>query len=199
MLHLFGLDNDGRIALHVAFDIEDIDAALAELDAVHARLEERHPSAGQNAASRAGIELNTLFAENSWEEIGALFADDIRLDDRRLGLRRESNDRANAMAEVRLIAELGTKNITTDTLAIRGEHLVLSRARFSGRGRRPDALHTELLRIVEIAADERIVAVIDLTPTISTPLSKSSTPGTSPAKRHRLHRSGAWLWTDAVP
>ena len=165
VLELFALDEAGRIALQVWFDVEDMDAALAELDAAHARIEGTHPRAPlENAASRAGDRLNTLFAENSWEEIGALFADDIRLDDRRLGLRRESNDRANAMAEVRLIAELGTKNITTDTLAVRGEHLVLSRARFSGRGRRPDAFHTELLRIVEIAADERIVAVIDLDP-----------------------------------
>ena len=165
MLQLVGLDQSSRVALLVWFDVEDMGAALAELDAAHARLEERPPRAPvENAASRAGDRLNTLFAEKSWEEIGALFADDIRLDDRRLGLRRESNDRANAMAEVRLIAELGTKNITTDTLAIRGEHLVLSRVRFSGRGRRPDAFHTELLRIVEIAADERIVAVIDLDP-----------------------------------
>ena len=165
MLQLVGLDQSSRVALLVWFDVEDMDAALAELDAAHARLGERPPRVPvENAASRAGDRLNTLFAEKSWEEIGALFADDIRLDDRRLGLRRESNDRANAMAEVRLIAELGTKNITTDTLAIRGEHLVLSRARFSGRGRRPDAFHTELLRIVEIAADERIVAVIDLDP-----------------------------------
>ena len=124
-----------------------------------------HPRAPlENAASRAVDRLNALFAEKSWDEIGALFADDIRLDDRRQGLRRESNDRANAMAEVRSIAELGTRNITTDTLAIRGERLVLSRVRFSGRGRRPDAFHTELLRIVEIDADERIVAVIDLDP-----------------------------------
>ena len=54
MLHLFGLDDDGRIALVVAFDIEDMDAALAELDAAHARFEgEPAPVRRlENAASR---------------------------------------------------------------------------------------------------------------------------------------------------
>ena len=41
MLQLYGLDDEGRIALQVWFDLEDIDAAIAELDAAHARLEER--------------------------------------------------------------------------------------------------------------------------------------------------------------
>ncbi len=38
-LQLFALDEDGRIALHVFFDVEDMDAAVAELDAAHARFE----------------------------------------------------------------------------------------------------------------------------------------------------------------
>ena len=37
LLELFGLDEEGRIALQVSFDVEDIDAAIAELDAAHAR------------------------------------------------------------------------------------------------------------------------------------------------------------------
>ena len=54
MLQLVGLDEDGRIALQVWFDVEDIDAAIAELDAAHARFEEQRPRAPlENAASRA--------------------------------------------------------------------------------------------------------------------------------------------------
>ena len=68
------------------------------------------------------------------------------------------------MAEVRAIAELGVKNILTEIFATRGERLVLSRARFVGRDQRPEAFHTELIRIVEIDADERIVAVVDFDP-----------------------------------
>ena len=33
MLQLIGLDEEGRIALEVSFDVEDVDAAIAELDA----------------------------------------------------------------------------------------------------------------------------------------------------------------------
>ncbi len=38
MLQLVGLDEDGRIALQIWFDIEDLDAAMAELDAAYTRL-----------------------------------------------------------------------------------------------------------------------------------------------------------------
>lgn len=164
-LNLYGIDEDGRVALQVWFDIEDVDAAMAELDAAQARFEEqdRRPPV-ENAASRVDDLLNTLFAKRRWDEIAALFADNVRLDDRRQGLRRESNERAAAMAEVRAIAELGVKNITAYTVASRGERVVLSRARFSGRGQRPDAFHTDLLRIIEIDSNERIVAVIDIDP-----------------------------------
>ncbi len=77
-LQLYGIDEEGRIALQVWFDLEDIDAALAELDAAHARFEEQHPRPPlENAASRADDRLITLFADNRLDEIGALFAEDI--------------------------------------------------------------------------------------------------------------------------
>jgi hypothetical protein len=163
-LQLYGIDEAGLIALQVWFDLDDMDAALAELDAAYARLEERHPRPPlENAASRTDAQLNALFARRSWDEIGAMFTDDMRLDDhRRQGLRRESTGRAAAVAEVRAVADLGVKNIASDILAIRGERLVVSRTRFSGRDQRPEAFHTELLRIVEIDSDERIVAVVDV-------------------------------------
>ena len=54
MLQLIGLDEEGRIALQVWFDVEDIDAAIAELDAAHARFEESILERRlENAASRA--------------------------------------------------------------------------------------------------------------------------------------------------
>ena len=51
---LYGVDEEGRIALQVWFDLEDMDAAIAELDAVHARFEEERLTARrlENAASR---------------------------------------------------------------------------------------------------------------------------------------------------
>ena len=52
-LQLYGIDEEGRIALQMWFDIEDMDAALAELDAAHARSEEEQPQARrlENAAA----------------------------------------------------------------------------------------------------------------------------------------------------
>ncbi len=50
--------------------------------------------------------------------------------------------------------------MTSDVLAIRGERLVLARIAFSGRDQRPEAFHTEILRIAEIDADERIAAYV---------------------------------------
>ena len=66
-LELYGIDEECRIALQVWFDIEDLDTAVAELDAAHARLQERHPRAAlENAASQADARYNALFAERHW-------------------------------------------------------------------------------------------------------------------------------------
>ena len=140
----------GRIALQVWFDVEDMDAAIAELDAAHARLEERHPRAPlENAASRADAQMQrALCRRTRWDEIGALFADDIRIDDRRQGLRRESTDRATAIAEGSGDRRPWASRTSRQTiLAIRGRASLLSRTCFSGRDQRPEAFHTELLRI----------------------------------------------------
>ena len=160
-LQLIGLDEDGRVALEVFFDIEDIDAATAELDAAHARFEQERPrSPLENAASRADDRVNALFAERRWDEIDALLGDDVRVDDRRRGLRREGDDHAAEVANARVIADIGVKTMTSQVLAIRGERLVLTRTVFSGRDQRPEAFHTELLRIAEIDVHERIVAYL---------------------------------------
>ena len=85
-LQVVGIDEEGRVALQVKFDVEDIDAAFAELDAAYARSEEPHPRAPlENAASRADDRVNALFAERRWDEINALLGDDVRVDDRRSG------------------------------------------------------------------------------------------------------------------
>ncbi|MGE2815788.1 BTAD domain-containing putative transcriptional regulator [Mycobacterium heidelbergense] len=164
-LQLYGIDTQGRIALQVFFDIEDMDAAIAELEAAHARFTQLHPRAPlENAASRADYRFNTLFAERRWDDVGALLADDIRVEDRRRGLRREGNNRATELAELRAIADVGIKNMTSDVLAIRGERLALLRTLYTGRDQRPQAFHTELIRIAELGADGRITAYIAFDP-----------------------------------
>ena len=65
ILRLFGLDEKGRIAMHVAFDLDDMDSAIAELDALHAQFEEEHPRARrlENTAARVfDAEIFTISA-----------------------------------------------------------------------------------------------------------------------------------------
>ncbi len=161
VLQLNGLDQQGRIALQMWFDVDDMDLAVAELDAAHTRLEERQPRTPlENAASRADARFNTLFADRRFDEIGALFIDDLRVEDRRRGLHRVGTDRATELAVVQAIAELGTKSMTSRAIALRGQRLALVRTLYSGRDQRPGAFHTEVLRIAEIGTDERIVAYV---------------------------------------
>ncbi|GAB3022459.1 hypothetical protein MBOU_36150 [Mycobacterium bourgelatii] len=158
MLQVIGLNDEDQIASQVWFDLEDIDAALAELDAAQARFQEPHPRAPlENAASRAEDRLGELFASRRWDELGEMFADDLRVDDRRRGLRRESFDRAGEVENLREIAAIGAWKITTTPLALRGERLCLRHALFEGRDAGPEAFRVEDLCIVEIDADERLV------------------------------------------
>ena len=162
MLILYGIDDRGRIALQMTIDVDDFDAAIAELDAQHERLDA--PSARtplENTASRIDAKFNALFAERRWDEVAALWVDNVSIEDRRRGLRREANyDHASGIAEVRAIADLGVQTMTSVVVAIRGERLTLCRARYSGRDQSPEAFHTEVLRIIEVDSSERCVASV---------------------------------------
>lgn len=173
VLRLVGLDKEGRIELYVAFDVEDIDAAMAELDAAHVRFEEAGPRTPlENAASRADSRFNALFNHRRWEEMGGLFTDDFQAEDRRQGLRLaqlieeeadrtgRENDRARALAAARAAAEFGVTNVTLEVIAIRGERLALVRTTYSGVGQRHDAFNNQLLRVAEVNADGGIVAYV---------------------------------------
>jgi DNA-binding SARP family transcriptional activator len=177
LLQINGIDDEGRIAMQVWFDIDDMDAAVAELDAAHARFEGQHPRTPlENAASRADDRATALFADRHWDDLGALFADDFRVTDRRHGLRlnqlideadgaaRGVYDRAAALAMVRATGDLGVEEATSDVAAIRGERLALVRAHYSGSDEQPDTFHNELLRIAEVDADGRIAAYIIFDP-----------------------------------
>ncbi|WP_308208590.1 BTAD domain-containing putative transcriptional regulator [Mycolicibacterium fortuitum] len=160
LLHLFGLDARGRIGLQVSFDIEDIDIALAELDALHAQFERERPRASlENSATRADDELIARFGARHLGAIGELFTEDTRLDDRRLGVRRESNDRAAAVDNIRAIAALDAA-VAKTTLALRGDLLCLSRLRFEDRATRPAAFCVEMLEITEVDRTGLMVAKV---------------------------------------
>ncbi|MCV7261286.1 BTAD domain-containing putative transcriptional regulator [Mycobacterium shimoidei] len=163
-LQLYGVDEEGHICLHLRFDVEDLDDAIAELDARYARFEgEIRRVRLENAASRADRRSNELFAERRWDEISALLAEDIRIEDRRRGFRRESNDRATEIANIQAIAAVGGETVTATPLALRGDRLYLSHVRCEGRDARPpsvdaDLLMVDALAITEVDANGLIVA-----------------------------------------
>ena len=64
------------------------------------------------------------------------------------------------IADMRTIADLWITNISSTIIATRGERLVLVRTHFSGSDQGPEAFLTEVLGLVEIDADERIVAIV---------------------------------------
>lgn len=161
MLILYGVDDHGRINLQVTFDVDDLAAALSEMDAQLAQLEPPQRASLENAASRVDAMFNTLFAERRWDEVAALWVNDVEVQDRRRGFRREATyDHVNGLAEVQEIANLGVRTMTSAVIAIRGEHLTLCRTRYSGRDQRPEAFHTEVLRLIEIDSSERCVASV---------------------------------------
>ncbi|WP_124714401.1 BTAD domain-containing putative transcriptional regulator [Mycolicibacterium nivoides] len=160
VLQVFGIDEDGRIALQIWFDVDDSDAALAELDAQHALLDQRYRQASlENAATRADDRLIALFGDGRLDEIGVLFTEDTQLDDRRQGFRCESNDRATAVDNICSIAALGAA-VTKSTIAVRGDRLCLSLLRFENA----EAFCVEALEITEVNSEGLMVAKVEFEP-----------------------------------
>nr|WP_264032820.1 BTAD domain-containing putative transcriptional regulator [Mycolicibacterium alvei] len=160
LLHLFGLDAKGRIHLQVSFDVDDIDAAFAELDSLYVQFDQERPQASlANAATRADDRLSALFGEGRVDEIAVLFTEDTQLDDRRQGFRCEINDRATAVDNIRSIAALGAA-VTKSTIAVRGDRLSLSRMRFEDS----KAFCVEVLEIAEVNSEGLIVAKVEFEP-----------------------------------
>lgn len=152
LLQLYAINDEGQVAWQVWFDVEDLDAALGELDAAYARLENGNPPAHrlENAATRVDDQAFALFAESRWDELSALYADNMRHEDRRQGLRRSGTGRAAQMSNVRAIAATGDVKITITPLALRGDRLSLSHMRFELRDPQPDAFKVDILQITEV-------------------------------------------------
>ena len=77
LLQVYGIDEEGRVALQIWFDVEDVDAALAELDAVHARFEELQPQAQrlENTAALVFEKVWSHFAAREWDAVAEAVAE----------------------------------------------------------------------------------------------------------------------------
>lgn len=160
VLQLFGLDDAGRIALQVSYDVEDIDAAMAELNAAHARFEERPQLRRlENTASQVFGRLNADFSSGDWAAMANALAQNMVDDDRRrtvnAGIRR---GRDVQIANGQAVAETGAEKLTSTVIATRGERLALCRSTLYGRDQQPGAFRIEFLSVVEIDADEQLAA-----------------------------------------
>ncbi|WP_422206664.1 BTAD domain-containing putative transcriptional regulator [Mycobacterium sp.] len=162
VLQLFGIDEDGLCVYEVWFDSDDMDLALAELDAAHARFEGEQPATRQrleNAATQVYQRMWQYFEARDWAAITEMVADDELLDDRRRvvnsGMRR---GREAGIEELRAAADIGFTITMVGIIAARGDCLALVCVRASGRD--PDAIQNDVLQIVQVDADERIAVVI---------------------------------------
>ncbi|MDT5210295.1 MAG: hypothetical protein QOF67_2710, partial [Mycobacterium sp.] len=159
VLQLNCLDEQGRFALQMWFDVDDLDAAIAELDAAHARLEQRSAPARRldNAANQVLERYFAHFAAREWDAMAETLADDFMADDRRrvvnAGVR---HGRAAEIANMQAFAEVGTLNITLTLMATRGERLVLVRDHLSVRDWSDSAYNG--VSVMEINADNQISA-----------------------------------------
>lgn len=156
-LQLFGLDDDGRIGLHLWFDIDDLDAALAELDA---RFEAEQPP-GRRLENTAALVFEHVwlhYATRDWDALADTVADDyVGIDHRRVVSAEAQHSRSAVVRDLQAAAEVGFTISMVSALAIRGERLVLARVRASGRD--PAAIQNDALNVVEIDADDRIAKV----------------------------------------
>jgi hypothetical protein len=136
------------------FDDADLDAALARFD----ELSQQAPRL-ENAASQVFQRFQAYFAARNWTAMAEILAEDMCNDDRRrvvgAGVLR---GRDTDIAHMRAIADVGATTIASTYIATRGERLVLRRVVFSDEDQGHEEFQAELLGIVEIDADERILA-----------------------------------------
>jgi DNA-binding SARP family transcriptional activator len=166
MLQVIGLDEDGRIALEVSFDVEDINAAIAELDATHARFElERHRPTPrlENAATRVNERCWACVDARDWHGVSATLADDVCHDDRRRIVGSTRRGRDAEIEHLRVIADFGLSP-KFHVIATRGERVCLTRALFSGVDSETQAFIGEVLSTVEIGSDGRMINVVTFDP-----------------------------------
>ncbi|GBE66240.1 hypothetical protein MFM001_27020 [Mycobacterium sp. MFM001] len=162
-LQVYAVDEEGRIALQVWFDLEDMDAAIAELDALRARFEELHPESPpqaklDNACARAGERVIAAIDRQAWDEIGQLYSPNALMESRRkiVGFRQidlSSDDWGQAN---RPILEKGDLRLSHVVVAVRGERLALSRVRADSADVSPGAPQDEFLSLYGIDEEGRI-------------------------------------------
>ena len=158
MLQLYRIDDEGQISQQIWFDLADINAAVAELDAAHALLEEatRAPRL-ENAASRMYERFKAFYASRDLGALGEIIAEDVCTDDRRRVVNAGAQKgRKAVMAEVSSFIEIGALAMSFDVIATRGEHLIVNRSRIQVSDERHAPIDSEIIEVIEVDADEHL-------------------------------------------
>ncbi|MBZ4557629.1 AAA family ATPase [Mycobacterium avium subsp. hominissuis] len=161
LLQVYAVDENSQVVRQVWFDVEDMDAAMAELDATYARFEKRCPRPPlENGVTRAYERLHAYFKARDWDAITDLLTDDYCGDDRRsvvgAGIRRGPDA---AIEDYRSAADIDVTDAGSDTVATRGARLALARAHYARNGKESEAFRVDFLQLVEIDSDGRIAAM----------------------------------------
>jgi hypothetical protein len=153
---------DGRFLAFVIFDLDDLDAAYAELDARYDAGDARHhpkaaPQRFANAASASADAVSACMLAHDWRGFAACFSDDFRMSDRRRQVQLEL-DRDRYVAFSREMAEGRTGRVHSDLLATRGDRLALRRPVYEVMGGDVGLSEVAFLILSEVDARGRVVA-----------------------------------------
>lgn len=147
LLMVVGVDADGLGDVGVFFDEGDLAAAIEELDERHAaQLAGGAGSPMENLATRALDRTFAAMAAGRFDEIEAWTSPDYERVDRRSGLTVAHTGGDVFVDEMRVVADVGVDRVERDVLAVRGERLALTRARFAGG-------HFEVVLLAVIGTD----------------------------------------------
>jgi hypothetical protein len=159
MIMMFTVEG-GLISRVEVFDEADLDTALARFDELHSP-----PRQLENAASRVLERFLAHYVARNWDAVAETLADDVYNDDRRRVVSAGLLHGRNAtMASMQATAALGLSTITPVVIATRGERLSLTREHWLVGDQGSEAYSAEVLGIIEIDADERIVARLPFDP-----------------------------------
>jgi ketosteroid isomerase-like protein len=117
----------------------------------------------ENAVTRLNDQFATAWAARDWARIGALFAPDFRLIDRRRYAHLEL-DRNQHLESLRFRFEMRSSRTTLEVIATRGRRLALMRQRFELAGGDVGPSETESLNVAESGAHGNFVVLVTFDP-----------------------------------
>ena len=151
ILQVYGIDEQGRVAMQIWFDLEDMDAAMAELDAAHARFEAERPPVPHldNACVRVVGRLWDAFDREAWDEVEQQFATEIAAEHRRkiVGFSPRVLSPSDWASRIRHVRANGAVRHSRAVVAVRGDRLALTRFEIGTADASPGAPQDELLHL----------------------------------------------------